>query len=269
MDDITNENSYFKTDINNEKEKLYLPKIDLKLIPNQKEINDISRNQYEDENSLKVIKSQTFLTSKITETDRKDEVKPKNIFNNDAIVDLLKEKIEINHTLSNNNIFANRIQKNNNKYDNKKKKIINRNINENIFFRSPIKIKSNKKKLKLIKVGNIFNEATEVEKDRSDDDSNYDKSLYNIRLYNFLKEEEEAKRIKSVSKKKIKKPELEYVKSDWRKNINCSLDYKYVVNKYKIRSLNSLIKSMNINSKLYFDVFRNESNDILEQIWNN
>ena len=156
MDDITNENSYIKTDINNEKEKLYLPKIDLKLIPNQKEINDISRNQYEDENSLKVIKSQTFLTSKITETDRKDEVKPKNIFNNDAIVDLLKEKIEINHTLSNNNIFANRIQKSNNKYDNKKKKIINRNINENIFFRSPIKIKSNKKKLKLIKVGNIL-----------------------------------------------------------------------------------------------------------------
>ena len=115
MDDITNENSYIKTDINNEKEKLYLPKIDLKLIPNQKEINDISRNQYEDENSLKVIKSQTFLTSKITETDRKDEVKPKNIFNNDAIVDLLKEKIVINHTLSNNNIFANRIQKSNNK----------------------------------------------------------------------------------------------------------------------------------------------------------
>ena len=32
MDDITNENSYIKTDINDEKEKLYLPKIDLKLM---------------------------------------------------------------------------------------------------------------------------------------------------------------------------------------------------------------------------------------------
>lgn len=268
MDDITNENSYIKTEIHNEKEKLYLPKIDLKLIPNQKEINDISRNQYENENSLKLIKSQTFLTSKITETNRKDEVKPEDIFNNDAVVELLKGKIEINHTLSNNNIFVNRLQKSNKKIENKKKIILNRNKNENILFNGPIKVKSNKKKLKLIKVSNIFNEAYEEEKDKCDDDSNYDRSLYNIRLYNYLKEAEEEKRIKSVRKRNPKKPELEHVKSDWRKKINCSLDYKYIVNKYYISGQNSLIKSINKNSKIFFDEFRKESNDILDQIWN-
>ena len=262
-----NENSY---NDNNKKEKLLLPKIDLRLIPNQIEINDISQNENEEENKLKIIKSQTFLTSKLTETERNNEKKPKNIFNNEAIIDLLKEKIEINPFLSNSNIFLNRLPKNNKKIENKKKKIINRYINENILLNSPIKIRIvNKKKLKHVKVSNIFNEEDEDGKDKSDDDSNYDKSLYNIRLYNYLKETEEAKRVKSNNKKIIKKQELENVKNDWRKNINCSLDFKYLVNKGNIRNLNSKFRSMNKSSKIYYDAQRTESNDMLEQIWGN
>ena len=68
------ENSIIKNNIINKKEKLHLPKIDLKLIPNQIDINDISQNENEEEeeNNLKIIKSQTFLTSKLTETQRRD-----------------------------------------------------------------------------------------------------------------------------------------------------------------------------------------------------
>ena len=266
MDDIINENSYFR-DNNKEKKHVHLPKIDLKLIPYQKDINDTSKNENEEENTSKLIRSQTFIISKLTETERKDLKKPKNIFNDEAIVDLLREKIEINPNLSNNNIFLKRLQRNNKKNENKKKNILNRYITENILFNSPIKIHLYKNKLKNIKVSNIFNEVDEDKKDNNDDDSNYDKSLYNIRLYNYLKETEEAKRIKSVNKKIIKKPELEYPKSDWRKNINCSLDYKYLKNRQDISDLNTLLTSKNKNSKLYFDSMRNESNDILEQIW--
>ena len=275
------ENSIIKNNIINKKEKLHLPKIDLKLVPNQIDINDISQNENEEEeenivnlrdifNNLKIIKSQTFLTSKLTETQRNNEKKSRNIFNNDAIIDLLKEKIEINPFLSNKNIFMNKLPKHNKKSENKQKKKLNRYINENILLNSPIKIQMiNKKKLKHIKMTNIFNEEDEDEKDKNDDDSNYDKSLYNLRLYNYLKETEEAKKVKSVNKKIIKKQEMESVKNDWRKNINCSLQFKYFVNKGNITNLNSKINSMNKRSKIYFDTQRNESNDMLEQIWIN
>ena len=52
------ENSNIKNNIINKKEKLHLPKIDLKLIPNQIDINDISQNENEEEeeNNFKIIK---------------------------------------------------------------------------------------------------------------------------------------------------------------------------------------------------------------------
>ena len=37
-----------------------------------------------------------------------------------------------------------------------------------------------------MKVGNLFNEMDDDEKNKNDD-SNYDKSLYNLRLENFIK----------------------------------------------------------------------------------
>ena len=92
-----NEYSISKNGLNNDSDNLKLPLIDFKLIPSQKNINETSKNKNEDGHKLKSIKSQTFLTSKKTETERFDEVKPKNIINNEAIADLFKEKIEINH----------------------------------------------------------------------------------------------------------------------------------------------------------------------------
>lgn len=161
------ENSIIKNNIINKKEKLHLPKIDLKLIPNQIDINDISQNENEEEeeNNLKIIKSQTFLTSKLTETQRNNEKKSRNIFNNDAIIDLLKEKIEINPFLSNKNIFMNKLPKHNKKSENKQKKKLNRYINENILLNSPIKIQMiNKKKLKHIKMTNILTKKMRMKK---------------------------------------------------------------------------------------------------------
>ena len=152
-----------------------------------------------------------------------------------------------------------------NKSKNKNKKL-NRYINEDILKNSPIRIIRKKNKLKHMKVGNLFNEMDDDEKNKNDD-SNYDKSLYNLRLENFIKECKEAKKIKSVEKKNIKKCQLKFEKSDWRKNINCALDYKYVLNKKDIRKLNSKINSMNKSSKIYFDLFQTESNDMLQQIW--
>ena len=260
-----NEKSFSKNDISNESENLKLPPIDFKLIPSQKDINDISKNDNEDDkNKLKGYHSQTYITSKKTETERSDEVKSKNIISNEAVSNLLKEKIEINNNLKYNNIIFRNFLINKQK-ENKKKKI-NRYINEDILKNSPIRINRNKK-LKQIKINNLFTELDEDEKSKNSIDSNYDKSLYNLRLNNFIRETNEAKNIKPVSKKIIVKNELKNIKSDWRKNITCSLDYKYTVNKYTMKGLNSLINSMNKKSKIYFDIFQTESNDMLQQIW--
>ena len=149
-----------------------------------------------------------------------------------------------------------------------KNKKINRYINEDILKNSPIRIHAPRKKLKHIKINNLFTELNEDEKNKFDEETYFDKRLYNLRLEKFIQEEEESKKIKSVDKKEIKKKEMEYPKSDWKKKITCSLDYKFVINKYYIGGLNSLIKSMNKSSKAYFDRFKTESNDALEQIYN-
>lgn len=261
------ENPITKFDINDESENIKLPPINLKLIPPQKNINDLSKNENEDEKKFKYIKSQTFITSKKTETERFEEVKSKNLISNEAISDLLKEKIEINNTLNYDRIIIDNFYKPKIKTEIKRKKKINKYINEDILINSPIRINRNKK-LKQIKVNNLFTEMDEFEQSKNDESSNFDKRLYNLRLNNFIKESKEAKKIKSVVKKNIKKNELSFVKSNWKKNINCSLDYRYAVNKYTMEGLNSLIHSMAKRSKHYFDVFKAESNDVLEKIWN-
>ena len=265
-----NEYSITKNDLSNDSENLKLHLIDFKLIPSQKNINETSKNENEDGHKLKLIKSQAFITSHKTEIEKFDVVKIKKFISNEAIAGLLKEKIEIKNVMNNNyisykNIFE--IMRKKNKISKKKK--LNSYINEDILKNSPIRLHTNKTKLKNIKVNHIFTEIEEDEKSKIDEESNIDRSLYNLNLYNFIKESKEAKRVKSLNKKEIKKKELEYVKSDWRKNINCSLDYKYLVNKQDIKDMNSLIKYMEKNSKLYFDVFKTESNDTLEKIWNN
>lgn len=265
-----NEFSISKNDLNNDSENLKLPLINFKLIPPQKNINETSKNENDDGHKLKLIKSQTFLTSKKTETEKFDVVKPKKIISNEAIAGLLKEKIEIKNILNNNYIsYKNIFEIMRKKNEINKRKKLNRYINEDILKNSPIRLHTNKSKLKNIKVNNIFTEIDEDEKNKNDEDSNIDRSLYDLKLYNYIKESKETKKIKSSNKKEIKKKELDYIKSDWRKNINCSLDYKYLMNKQDIRDMNSLIKYMGKNSKLYFDVFRTESNDTLEKIWNN
>ena len=57
-----NENSFSKNEISNDSEIIKLPLIDFKLIPQQKSINDVSKN--DDNNNLKYVKSETFITSK-------------------------------------------------------------------------------------------------------------------------------------------------------------------------------------------------------------
>lgn len=266
-----NEYTISKNDLfSNDSENLKLPLIDFKLIPSQKNINETSKSENEDGHKLKLIKSQTFLTSKNTETERFDVVKPKKLISNEAIAGLLKEKIVIKNIVNNNYIsYKNIFEIMKKKNDINKRKNLYGYINESILKNSPIRLHTNKIKLKNIKVNHIFTEIDEDEKNKNDEDSNIDRSLYNLNLYNYIKESKEAKRVKSLNKKEIKKKELEYIKSDWRKNINCSLDYKYLINKQDIKDMNSLIKYMEKNSKLYFDVFKTESNDTLEKIWNN
>ena len=257
-----NENEMSRNSNNEESENIQLPLIDSKLIPFQKD-NDITKNEDEKINKLNLIDSKTVLISRKTETEKFDMDKPKDIIKDEAISDLLKEKIVINNNkYSYRNIFLTKL-----KNDIPKKKRLNRYINENILLNSPIKIHNNKVKLKHVKINNIL---TEVDKNDYEQNKNedFDRRLYNLRLYNYLKEERKAKIMKPPEKKLLKKSGLEIAQSNWRKNITCSLDYKYTINKNDINSLNLRLKLMNKNSKLFFDIFKSESNEMLEQVWN-
>lgn len=258
-----NENSISFNNNNDDSENLQLPLIDSKLIPEQKD-NEISKNENEKVNN-NLLENKTFLLSKKTETEKFDIEKPSTIIRDEAIFDLLNEKIVINNNTDYRNIYLNRFKR-----ESPKNKRINRYINEDILKNNPMRISNNKVKLKHVQINNILTETdkNQYEQDNNYDDDNYDKRLYNIRLYNFLKEEKEAKAIKPPKKKSLKKSGLDIIKSNWRKNITRSLDFKYSINKGQINEINAMVKYKSKNSKLIFDTFRSESIDMLEQIWN-
>jgi len=239
------------------KEKLSLPKIKKELIPLQlSKINSYKR----DKNQKSKFDFETFLTS------RKLDKYLYNSNNEDKIIyKLLKEKIDINNN-RNNCINQNKSSKR------LKTEINEETLNQNTIFR-----KREAKELKEVKVRKLLtNSRTYKNRNKmkslylNDDnkDKNNGNNLY-IKLYQpDLNDTNKSKRFKTLEKKSEKDDSIEYYPNN-KKKINCALKYRYDKNKKNINVVNALLKNINSRIKATFDGFKNETDDLFNDMLNN
>ena len=240
------------------KEKLSLPKIKKELIPLQlSKVNSYKR----DKNQRTKFDFETFLTS------RKLDKYLYNSNNEDKIIyKLLKEKIDINN---NRNNYINQ---------NKSSKRLNTEINEETLNQNIIFRKREGKELKEVKVRKLLSNS------RTYKNRNKIKSLYinddnvvknnginvNKKFYQQeLNDNNKSKRYKTIEKKSENDDEsIEYYPNN-KKKINCALKYRYDKNKKNINVINSILQNINNRIKATYDGFKNETDDLFNDMLNN
>ena len=246
---------------NHSKEKLSLPKIKNELIPLQ-----LSKN-----NSCKKDKSQrtkfdyeTFLTSRKVD-------KYVNSNNEDQIIyKLLKEKIDI---YNDRNYYLNQ---------NKSSKKLKTEINEETLNQNTIFRRREAKELREVKVRKLLtNSRTYKNRNKiktlflNDDNivnnnGNNGNNL-NIKIYQEFNDSNKSKRFKTLEKKSEKEKDdesVEYYPNN-KKKINCALKYRYDKNKKTINTINSLLQNINNRIKATFDGFKNETDDLFNDMLSN
>ena len=82
---------------------------------------------------------------------------------------------------------------------------------------------------------------------------------------NKYAENNKTKRFKTLDKKNIKNDISNYINSNWRKNFNCSLKYKYNKNKKSIDEVTLKIEKIDQQVKKTFDIFKNETDEIFDK----
>ena len=240
------------------KEKMSLPRIKKELIPLQ-----ISKfNSYKrDKNQRTKLDYEAFLTS------RNYDKYLYNSNNEDKMIyKLLREKIDINN---NKNYYMSQ-----NKSSKRLKTEINEEtLNQNIIFR-----KREGKELKEVKVHKLLTNS------RTYKNRNKIKSLYlnddnvvknnginvNKKFYQQeLNDNNKSKRYKTIEKKSENDDEsIEYYPNN-KKKINCALKYRYDKNKKNINVINAILQNINNRIKATFDGFKNETDDLFNDMLNN
>lgn len=243
------------------KDKLSLPKIKKELIPLQlSKINSYKKDKIQ----RAKLDFETFLTS------RKMEKYLYNSNNEDKIIyKLLKEKIDINSNRNYNSINQNKSSKR------LKTEINEETLNQNTIFR-----RREAKELREVKVRKLLTNS------RTYKNRNKIKSLYlkdddidknngnngnnlNIKLYQELNDRNKSKRFKTLEKKSEKDEDsIEYYPNN-KKKINCALKYRYDKNKKSINVVNALLQNINSRIQATFDGFKNETDDLFNDMLNN
>lgn len=238
------------------KEKLNLPKIKKELIPLQlSKVNSCKKEKFQ----RTKLDYETFLTS------RKLDKYLYNSNNEDKIIyKLLKEKIDINN---NRNYYINL---------NKSTKKLKTEINEETLNQNSIFRRREAKELKEVKVRKLLTNSRTY-KNRSKIKSLYlnDDNIVknngnnlNIKLYQDLNDSNKSKRFKTLEKKSEKDESIEYYPNN-KKKINCALKYRYDKNRKSINVVNTLLQSINNRIKATFDGFKNETDDLFNDMLNN
>jgi len=221
-----------------EKEKLKLPKIKKEHIPLQ--LNK-TNHKYEKD---------TFLTSKNME---KEKLRISNDYisnlsnENRLIFDLLKQKINISKPSpekvykSNNNLMA--------------------YMNEATVYRNSHFRKREVKNLRKVKISSLITTPINTYKKISKDKNNLsvNKKTIDSRLFEDLYKNNNFRRLRTIDKKGIKHDTFDHIPSNWRKNRNCALKYKFNKNKDSIDVVASVLQDLGQKIKVSFDVFKNET----------
>ena len=84
-----------------------------------------------------------------------------------------------------------------------------------------------------------------------------------------LNDNNKSKRYKTIEKKSENDDEsIEYYPNN-KKKINCALKYRYDKNKKNINVINSILQNINNRIKATYDGFKNETDDLFNDMLNN
>lgn len=207
------------------------------------------------------LKSPIFITSKRNEAKKANYYKSNNnTYEEEKIIKLLNDKIIIRPKIS--NIFN---YKSNKKRSYSKLKSY---IDDASLLKSSLFIIRQKKKLKQMKVENIFTYSNTFYKINNNDIDNNkeDENKNSLRnYYNILENDDKSKIFKSPNKKKIKNKFSDYMQfNNWRKNYNCALKFRFNRNQKSIDKVTSKIIKIDNKSKIIFDKFKREAENIFD-----
>ena len=251
----------------NEKENIILPKIKKKFnsYENKMKVNKICQCE-KNYNSYNKVNYPAFLTSTKSETEKincynSNKYNIRNDINNeDKIFKLLKEKIEIKPI--NPNIFHYNKTKNNLRSNN----ILITYLNDASLLKNSYFGIREKRKLKEVKVGRILTLSNTYKQIDNPNNVLNNNNILDLRIYrNKYAKNNKTKRFKTLDKKNIKNDISDYINSNWRKNFNCSLKYKYNKNKKSIDEVTLKIEKIDQQVKKTFDIFKNETDEIFDK----
>ena len=175
--------------------------------------------------------------------------------NEDKIIyKLLKEKIDINNDR--------------NYYLNQNKSSKNQNT---IYRRREVKELREVKVHKLLTNSRTYKNINKIKTLYLDDDNIVKNNGNNLnkKLYQEFNNTNKSKRFKTLEKKSEKDDDsIEYYPNN-KKKINCALKYRYDKNKKSINAVNALLQNINNRIKATFDGFKNETDDLFNDMLNN
>jgi hypothetical protein len=255
--DIHSNNSKQEINNNKEKEKIVLPKINRESKNIQNNLSDINNScHYVKCDIPKINKNNpTFLTLKKTEADKINLYRLNNNIptENNLIFKLLKEKIEVNNKRY-------KVHQTYKDLGNRLKMY----IDDASLYKNSHFIHREKKNIKQVKLGKLFI-SSNLNKSKYNLDSDRNQDTIDLRIYKNLYEDKPI-RFKSLDKRYIKNEISDYYPSNWRKNLNCGLKYKYNKNKESIDQITLKIQIIDNKVKETFDGFKNEADDIFKEI---
>ena len=237
-DNIDNEKEKEK-----EKEKLKLPKIQKEHIPLQ---HNKIEHKYEKD---------IFLTSKNID---KEKLRISNDYisnlsnENKLISDLLKQKINIS---KNKNPSQEKVYKSNNN--------LIAYMNEATLYKNSHFRKREVKNLRKVEISSLITTPTNIYKKINKDKNNLscNKKTIDTKLFENLYNNNNLRRLRTIDKKGVKHDTFDNIPSNWRKNRNCALKYKYNKNKDSIDVVAAVLQNLGQKIKVSFDVFKNETED--------
>ena len=249
----------------NEKINIKLPKIkkEFNSYEDKMKVNKICQCD-KNYNSNKKVNYPSFLTSTKFETEKinfynSNKYNIRNDINNeDKIFKLLKEKIEIKPI--NTNIFH---------YNKTNKNLRSNNIlitylNDASLLKNSYFSIREKRKLKEVKVGRILTLSNTYKQIDNPNNVLIKKNILDFRKDRNIYENNKSKRFKTLDKKNIKNDISDYTNSNWRKNFNCALKYKYNKNRKSIDEVALKIEKIDDQVKKTFDIFKNETDEIFD-----
>ena len=171
---------------------------------------------------------------------------------NKLISDLLKQKINIS--------------KNKNPSQEKVHKINNNLIaymNEATLYKNSHFRKREVKNLRKVKINSLITTSTNIYKKINKDKNNLscNKKTIDTKLFENLYNNNNLRRLRTIDKKGVKHDTFDNIPSNWRKNRNCALKYKYNKNKDSIDVVAAVLQNLGQKIKVSFDVFKNETED--------